>query len=549
VPADFDRDCAALEARLRERRASSLSARTTENRIYRFWDRWLTDDMVNRLFAVDVEDGTVRELMPGSAIMRATQGNPSYDIAPNGREVAVSMNSTPPPYASTNNDVFLLRADGSGEMVNITSDNPANDLSPQYSRDGRYVFYGRQARPDFYADTVRLVRYDRNTRTHRVLTADVDRSFTDFVVGEDGSTVYARAEADGATAVFAIPAIGGNARVVHRGGTVTHLALAPGNQLLFTRASFTMPPEVYTVSRGGGRITALTSINETVRERIAFGRVENVWYEGADGARVQAWIVYPPDFDPARKWPLINMIHGGPHGITGDDFHFRWNMQVLAAPGYVVIGPNFHGSTSFGQEFAISIHGSHADKPYRDVMKATDFMVARGYIDESRMAAAGGSYGGYLVSWIAGRTDRFAALVNHAGVYNLISQFASDSTLHREAAYGGTPWADLDTLNAANPAKFAHEFTTPMLVIHGELDYRVPVGQGLELYGVLQGKGVPSRFVYYPDENHWILKPQNSLFWYETSRQWLEKYVRPGPGDASAVSSAPSESTQNKVSQ
>lgn len=529
VTPGFDGDFGALAGTLRERRASRVTARVTENRVYRFWDRWLTDGDTQRLFAIEVRGGTATDLMPGSDIMRAVQGNPSYRIAPDGSEIAISMNSAPPPYPSANSDIFLLTPDGSGTMRNITADNPASDSGPVYSRDGRYIYYGRQARTDFYADNTRIVRYDRRTGQHLVLTGEVDLSFSNWSVSENGRMLYALAQHDGAVSIFSLPAAGGRVNEVHRGGGIAGLRLGPGDTLLFTRSSFTQPAELFSVSRNGARARQLTTMNAEALDGVRFGQVESVTYPGADGAQVQMWVVYPPDFDPSRKWPLLVQIHGGPHGIVGDDFSFRWNPQAFAAPGYVVIAPNFHGSTSFGQAFTESIHGNHADLPYRDVMKAVDFMLERGYIDESRMAAAGGSYGGYLVSWIAGRTDRFAALINHAGVYNLMAQFASDVTLHREAAYGGSPWDGREAVERWSPATQAENFVTPMLVIHGERDYRVPVTQGLEVYGVYQGKGVPARLVYYPDENHWILNPQNSIHWYGEFHGWLERWLGMGP--------------------
>jgi dipeptidyl aminopeptidase/acylaminoacyl peptidase len=220
------------------------------------------------------------------------------------------------------------------------------------------------------------------------------------------------------------------------------------------------------------------------------------------------------------------MIHGGPHGTFGDFFHFRWNSQLFAAPGYIAAMPNFHGSTSFGNDFAMSIHGSHADQPFEDIMRATDYLIERGLVDEKKMAATGGSYGGYMVSWIAGHTDRYAALVNHAGVYDLHLQFASDYSGNRAYQYGGSPWENFDQLNANNPSQFAHNFKTPMLVIHGELDYRVPVAHGFLIYGIYKSMGLDARLVYYPDENHWILKPQNSIYWYEELHNWLERYLK-----------------------
>jgi dipeptidyl aminopeptidase/acylaminoacyl peptidase len=526
---DYGGDFDALKSMIEEKQKSKVSAKTTENRIYRHWDRWLTDGLYPRLFSLHIETGEITDLMPESRVHFSMMGGVQYDIAPDGNEIAVSANSTPPPYDRLNYDIFLLATDGSGRMTNITADNPANDSGPIYSPDGRSILYGQQVSTDFYADNVRLVRYNRQTGERRVLTEEIDLSFQQWVWSEDGTTIYFHAEDRAKKSIFSIPSNGGFVTELFRGGTNDGLQLASDNRLVFSHQSFTQPTTVYEVNRNGSNARQLTFFNKELLDRIDFGEVFDVTYRGADDAEVQMYIIRPPGFDASKKWPLVHMIHGGPHGIFGDSFHYRWNAQLFAAPGYVVVMTNFHGSTSFGQAFAESIHGAHADKPFRDIMKATDYMLDQGYIDESRMAATGGSYGGYLVSWIAGHTDRFAALVNHAGVYNIMVQFGSDVTAHRVAAYGGSPWDGLDRMQQWNPALHAEHFETPMLIIHGERDYRVPVTQGLEVYGVYKGIGVDARLVYFPDENHWILTPQNSIYWYDELYSWLERYISVGP--------------------
>jgi len=528
----YDGDFEKLNTMIEDHRKGKVSAKVTENRIYRHWDRWLTDGMYPRLFVVDIETGEVKDLMPGTSVYLSMMGGAQYDISPGGDEIAVSINSTEPPYERLNYDIYLLQTDGTGEMRNITDHNPADDVGPVYSPDGRTILYGKQRSTHFYADNVRLVQYDRRTGARTVLTEDIDFSFQQWLWSEDGTTIFFHAEDRGKKSIFSIPAEGGIVTEIFRGGTNDAVRLASDDRLIFSHQSFTQPPALFEINRNGIDLKQLTSFNKDILDRIAFGDVKDVTYKGANDADVQMYIVYPPEFDASKKWPLVHMIHGGPHGIFGDSFHFRWNAQLFAAPGYVVAMSNFHGSTSFGQEFAESIHGAHAEKPFRDIMKATDFMIERGYIDETKMAATGGSYGGYLVSWIAGHTDRFAALVNHAGVYNIMGQFASDVTAHREYAYNGSPWDGLERMQEWNPALHAENFVTPMLVIHGELDYRVPVLQGLEAYGVYKGKGVDARLVYYPDENHWILTPQNSIFWYDELYAWLERYIGTGSVDS-----------------
>jgi dipeptidyl aminopeptidase/acylaminoacyl peptidase len=240
------------------------------------------------------------------------------------------------------------------------------------------------------------------------------------------------------------------------------------------------------------------------------------------------FVVYPPDFDAKKKYPLIQMIHGGPHGMFGDQFHFRWNPHAFAAPGAVVAMVNFHGSTSWGQEFAQCIQGFWGERPLEDIMRATDLLEQEPWIDKARMAAIGGSYGGYMVSWIAGHTDRFACLVNHAGVSDLLGQWGSDVAEGREVSMGGSPWQNLETVDHWNPIRYAAHFKSPMLVLHGERDFRVPYTQGLQIYSVYKGMGLPARLVVFPDENHWILKPRNSRLWFKEVLGWLGKYLKTG---------------------
>lgn len=524
----YDGDFEKLKEMIEEQRKSKVTAKVTENTMYRFWDRWLTDGFYPRLFTVDISSKEVVDLMPNTVNYFNMMGGVAYDISPDGSQIAVSMNSTEPPYDNLNYDIYLLPTDGSGILTNITEHNPANDLAPVFSPDGDYILYGKQEIYHFYADRVRMVKYHRQNETHQNLTEDIDLSCQNWIWSQDGKTIYFHAEYNARTAIFSIPARGGEHTLIFDQGTNGNVRVAGrrGRELVFTHHNLNMPTEIFRIDHRGRNLTQLTHF---IRDRLAelnFGHVEDVTYKGADDTDVQMFIVYPPDFDPDKKYPLVLMIHGGPHGTFGDNWHYRWNAHLFAQPGYVVALPNFHGSTSFGQDFAISIHGEHANKPFEDIMKGTDFMIERGYIDESRMAATGGSYGGYMVSWIAGHTDRFAALVNHAGVYDLHLQFASDYAGNRGYQYGGTPWENFDVLNAQNPSQFAHNFKTPMMVIHGELDYRVPVAHGFLVYGIYKSMGLEARLVYYPDENHWILTPQNSIYWYEELHNWFERFLK-----------------------
>jgi dipeptidyl aminopeptidase/acylaminoacyl peptidase len=305
---------------------------------------------------------------------------------------------------------------------------------------------------------------------------------------------------------------------------------ADGMELAFLRSSFDMPASVYVRSlRALREPMCIDHFNDALRAEWDLGKVDNITYKGADNADVQMWIVYPPKFDASKKWPLLMMIHGGPHNAITTDFHYRWNAHLFASKGYVVAIPNFHGSSGFGQKFTDSITGDMASKPFDDIMKATDFMEAKPYIDKTRTTAAGASYGGYMMAWINGHTDRYKALVCHAGVYNWHSMMASDFVRSRERPLGALPFGDQTKIDKQNPQRFAANFKTPTLVMHGEKDFRVPITQGMEYYNTLRIKGVPTRFVYFPDENHWVMKPQNSRLWHREFFAWLEKHVGSGP--------------------
>ncbi len=523
---DYNGDFEKLENILKEQKESKVTAKVTEKVMYRFWDRWLTDGFFPRLFSVETSTGEVTDLMPGTSNYFEMMGGVSYDISPDGEEIAVSMNNTPPPFEKLNYDIFLLKTDGSGDMKNITEHNPADDINPVYSPDGNYILYGEKEIADFYADRVEMVVYDKRRRTGNNITSGIDLSCEQWQWSPDGRTIFFHAQHEAKKAIFSVPVNGGRHTMIFGEGNNNNLKPSGNNRLLFTHDNLNKPADIYSIDTRGRDLRQLTSVNNEILDGLQLGNIENVTYKGANGVDIQMYIVYPPGFDPGKKYPLVLMIHGGPHSIFGDQWHYRWNSHLFSEPGYVVAMPNFHGSTSFGQEFAKSIHGSHADLPFRDIMKATDYMINRGFIDETRMAATGGSYGGYMVSWIAGHTDRYACLVNHAGVYNIHMQFSADYTWYRPHQYGGSPWENFETLQSANPAMFAHNFSTPMLVIHGEKDFRVPVGHGLLVYGIYKRMGIDARLVYYPDENHWILSPQNSIFWYGEFHDWLDRYLR-----------------------
>lgn len=518
-----------MKAELDRRAERKVTAKATEDRFYRYWDHWLTDGTIPHLFMVDLETKAVTDLTPGWSRYFSESGGIDYDVSPDGKEIVFSALRHGPPYDSLAADVYVMRIDEPGKARNITPENPADDFSPRYSPDGKYILYGMQKILGFYGDRVRLVRYDRLTGAKTVLTPDWDRSPGDWTFSKDGRTIVFAAEDRAMQSIFSIGSNGGPVKEILRGGSNGSARVAPDGRIVYLHNDLSAPNEVYAVKANGKDPRKISSFNDELLAGIEWGAVENVAFKGFEDADVQMFVLYPPGFDASKKWPLLILVHGGPHGIFGDEFHFRWNAQAFAAPGYVTAMVNFHGSSSFGQEFTDAISGEHGRKPFVDVMRAADYLVARGFVDEKRMAVAGGSYGGYLASWIGTQTDRFACLVNHAGVFDFLAQTGSDITHGRERSYGSTPWKDLDRVVRWSPAQNMKNYVTPTLVIHGERDYRVPLGNALEVYGMLKERGVPAKLVCFPDENHWVLTPQNSIYWYGEFDGWLRRWIGAGP--------------------
>ncbi len=525
---------------LAEKRAKDpVKVHVTEDRLYRFWDRWLTTGEVPHLFVLDLETRIVTDLTPeGAGWFDFMEPKGQYDIAPDGTEIAFVANSSRPPHFKLRWALFTVPTSGQGPVRCLTPEgtpeNSADAHRPRYAPDGRSIVYGLQRDPYFYADKVRLVRYEPAAGTHTALTEAWDRSAGAWEFLPDGTLVI-EAEDRGRVSLFAMKRGQGPPQGIREGGTIGALRVGRDGRLYFTLQSLVAPAEIASSKPDGSDLTLLTRFNEPLLRELSLGEVREVVFEGAGGDPVQMYVTLPPGFDPSKKWPLVHVIHGGPHAIAADNFHFRWSPQLFAAPGYVVATVNFHGSTSWGQEFAACIQGGHGDKPFTDIMKATDALLESGFIDAERMAAAGGSYGGYLVCWIAGNTDRFRCLVNHAGVFDLLAEYASDVTQGRHQAYGGEPWDQLEAIDRYSPARFARGFRTPMLVIHGERDYRVPHTQALAVYNIYKAKGVDARLVFFPDENHWVLKPRNSIVWNREVHAWLERYFGAERGSGKAT--------------
>jgi dipeptidyl aminopeptidase/acylaminoacyl peptidase len=494
-----------------------------------YWDRYL-DGRETHIYAVSLDGGEPQAITFGRSLPldAADPDTSSYDIAPDGSEVAF-VADTDTSGVDPNFDVFVMSLEN-GEPRNLTSDNPANDTSPLYSPDGRLLAFRRQTLKDFYADRARLMLFDRRSGQTRSLTEDWDRSADGLVWSPDSTSLFGSIEDAGTLRIYRFNVGGGTPQPVTRENSFSSLAVAgSGPVIVGLRQSFSEPPTLVSIIPRTGAATKLTDFNDAALANVTLGKVESVTYPGANGAQIQMWVAYPPNFTPDRKWPLFLLLHGGPHSAINDIWQWRWNAQVFASWGYVTAWHNFHGSSGFGQAFTDSITKEWGELPYQDTIKAAEWFTAQPWIDAQRMAAGGGSYGGYLASFLLGREHPFQTLIAHAAVYNLYTQYATDDGAVKKRH--GEFWEDFERFNRNSPHTAAANFKTPTLVIHGQTDLRVPVNHGIELFNTLQNKGVPSKLVLYPNENHWVLQPQNSLFWYETVRKWLEMYAAPGPSE------------------
>lgn len=503
---------------------SKLRVRIYEGLLFRHWNTW-RDEKRNHIFIMNSDGGDVRDLTKGNydAPPIALGGNPDYSFSPDGKEIAFTMNTDPVVAISTNNDVFVIPVEG-GEPRKI-SKGKGNDNQPVYSPDGKYIAFRSMERAGFEADRERLILYERGTEKYISLTETLDRSVDEVVWAYDSKSLYFTAEDKGYKPLYKVNIDGKVEKILDK-VFVSQVRLSSDNKFYFVKQSINKPPEVFKWENGK-EPSQITHVNDELLKDIEMNPVEEFWFKGAKGRMVHALMVKPPKFDSSKKYPAVFLIHGGPQGAWSDAFHFRWNAQMFASPGYVVIMINFTGSTGYGQKFTDDISGDWGGAPFEDIMKGVEFASKFPFIDKNRIAAAGASYGGYMINWIAGHTDIFKCLISHAGVYNLESMYgATEELWFPEWEFKGTPWTNRKLYEKFSPHRYAHNFKTPTLVSHGELDYRVPYTEGLQFYTTLQRKGVPSKLVFFPDEDHFVSKPKNAEVWWKEVLGWLEKYLK-----------------------
>ena len=572
--------------KLNEANTSKVKALVFDRLLYRHWNAY-KEGKRTHLFVVCVaptcgcgggKDGIntascsiARDLTPGDfdSPVFSLGGQTLYAFSPDGQELCYTSNHDKIEATSTNNDLWIVPVSG-GPAKNITADNPASDSTPLYSPDGKYIAYRAQKRSGYESDRFRLMLYDRKTGEKKNLTEEFDRWVGTFAWTPDSKRIYFSSEDAGEAPVYAValnPTDSGVQR--DNGGPASSvwppiknqiallrgfnddLVLTPnGKSLLFTRMSIEQPSGIFVAGSSAGpcedhsrpkpssvavptikcalpQPSPITHVNDAILSQVAMSPLESFWFAGALGDKVQGFLVKPPNFEPSKKYPVKFLIHGGPQGAWGDDWSYRWNPELFAANGYIVIMTNFHGSTGYGQKFIDAINGDWGGAPFEDLMKGLDYAEQHyPFIDKDRECALGASYGGYAINWILGHTNRFKCLVSHDGMFNSESAWGTTEELwFNEWEFKGTPYTNRELYRKWSPHLSATNFKTPTLVVHSQRDYRLDVSEGFQLFTTLQRLGVPSKMLYFPDEGHWILKPQNSRLWYQTVNDWVDQWI------------------------
>lgn len=499
---------------------------------YRHWNEWRAGQRTHVL-RVEIAEKTVKDLTPFDRdVPTLALGGTDVAISGNGAELAVVYNPDQDVAQSTNNDVFLLPS-GGGSPQPLTT-RRGNDHSPAFSPDGSRIAYLSMETPGFEADRQQLMLYDRGSRQHRPLTGDLDRNVVSFVWTPDSRSLVLEVEELGRHTLYTLDVATGRRIRIVSGGVNSGIQVSPrGDRIVFIRQSATLPPELFTVGLDGTGLRSLAPLNPGALAGLDLAPLESFHFVGAMGDSIHSWLLKPPGFDPTRKYPVTYLVHGGPQGAWLDSWGGRWNYHLFASRGHVVAMVNFHGSTGYGQRFTNSISKHWGDYPFEDLMKGLDVVAGLPYVDSTRMGAAGASYGGYMIFWMAGHTDRFKTLVAHDGVFNGASMVGSTEELwftnHEFGEGGMTNPETREMLERWSPANHTDKWKTPMLVVHGQQDMRVDVSEGLQAFTALKVKNIPAKFLYFPDEGHWVQKPRNRRVWWDTVLDWMDQYLKPSP--------------------
>jgi dipeptidyl aminopeptidase/acylaminoacyl peptidase len=520
------------QKRIDEAAKNPVKARVFSRLFFRHWDDWV-EDKRQHLFVMPASGSEPKDVTPGDRDAYPTSTTFSvgddFTFTPDSKELFYTAAPERNEAWSTNYDIYRVPITG-GPAMQITK-NQAADGSPRFSPDGKLLAYRAQRRAGFEAD-----RWEIMVMTHggepRSITADFDGSPTEIVWGPHSDRIYFTAEEKARSPIFSVTVADGVVSRIYEGHTQASLSLSKdGTALAFTQNALDHPAEVCVLNPENGAKTArnISHANSELLAKLDLPTPESVTVPGAGNAPMQMWIIKPPNFDSAKKWPLAYLVHGGPQGAWEDGWSFRWCPELWAAQGYVVALPNPRGSTGFGQKYVDEISGDWGGKCFEDLMAGVAYLEKQPYIDPDRMASAGASFGGYMMNWFQGHTDKFKTLITHCGVYNFDSMYATtDELWFDEWEHGGPPWGNRESYAKFSPHLFAQNFKTPMLIIHNDGDFRVPVSEGYQLFTTLQRLGIPSKMINFPDETHWVLKPANSAYWHREVFAWLKKYAPPG---------------------
>ncbi len=526
------KDDACNSKRDEEKEKSKVKAHIADHLLYRHWDHW-SEGKRSHLFVQRVEGAEVaRDLTAGADYDVPPEergGSADINFSPDSKEICYTAVTDKVEAISTNGDLFLVPLAG-GESRRITS-NQGFDGNPVYSPDGKYIAYHAQMTPGYESDRWQVMLYDRETGKGESISASFDRSASDLAWSPDSKTIYFLAENETLQPIYAMePRAAATPKKVVDGFNAAFTFSQDGKVLVTERTSLTMPGELFVAAGDGTGLKELTHANDSILATVEMNASETFWFDGADGTKVQAMVLRPPQSVATKKYPTLVLLHGGPQTMWSNAWGYRWNAQVFSGAGYVTLMINRRGSTGYGQKFTDEITNDWGGRAHSDVMKGIDAAIVKyPYIDKTRLAAAGGSYGGYMADWLATHTDRFKAIVSHAGVYDKGAMYATEELWFEEHDTQGTPWTAPENYKKWSPSTYAADlgkYKTPTLVVAGEKDYRVPYTQSLEFFSALQRQGVPSKLLVFPDEGHWVVKPQNSQLWYKTFLDWLATYVK-----------------------
>jgi dipeptidyl aminopeptidase/acylaminoacyl peptidase len=539
--------------------ASKVKAQIFTHLLYRHWNHY-TGEKRSHLFLVSVENGAVRDLTPNDP----HDVPPEYPtdplgcgcaFAPDSKELAFTENLDPEPAISTNADIFALDLTNPAAKPVKVSTSPGGDFNPAYSPDGKFLAWRSQARAGYESDKFRLMLYDRAKKTIWDLLPNLQTWVDEFVWGPDSKRLLLVTGQRGEAPLHVANLEGHSNGLGYRGELSGLHPLGDGKTILASVMQVARPTEVikltytwdYEAERGYDIITnntdvnvsSVTHLNDALLAQLDLPKMESFWFTAEDGVKVQGFLIKPPAFDPARKYPVKFLIHGGPQGAWGDMWSYRWNAELFAANGYVVVMINPRGSTGYGQAFVDGVNGDWGGKPFTDLMQGLDYAEQHyPFIDKTRECALGASYGGYMANWVLGHTNRFKCIVSHDGMFDAESAFGStEEDWFNIWEFKGHPWDYYGKPDSENPFRkwspslFAKNFKTPTLVVHGQLDYRLDVSEGLQLFDTLQLLKVPSKMLYFPDEGHWVLKPQNSRLWWKTVNDWVDQWTKQGTGN------------------